>query len=177
MQVGRLEGRLLKLLAQLAGARLAVELGTFTGYSGLSIAEALPDDGRLVTFDMDPVATGVAKRYWARAPWGHKIELRLGDAREELVRFVATSGPIDFAFIDADKTGYRHYWDTLVPRMRRGGLIVVDNVLWSGHVLAPRDGDDDDHAIVAFNDHVAADDRVEAVLLTVRDGVFVARVK
>ena len=174
MQVGRLEGRFLKLLAQLAGARLAVEIGTFTGYSGLSIAEGLPDDGRLITFDADPVATEVARRYFARAPWGHRIELRLGDARE---RVLEVDGPVDFAFIDADKTGYRHYWDTLVPRMRPGGIIAVDNVLWSGHVLAPRVGEASDRAIVDFNAHVAADTRVEAVMLTVRDGLFVARVK
>jgi caffeoyl-CoA O-methyltransferase len=174
MQVGRLEGRLLKLLTQLAEARLAVEIGTYTGYSGLSIAEGLPDDGHLITFDKDPMATEVARRYFARAPWGHKIELRLGDARE---RVSEVAGPIDFAFIDADKTGYRHYWDTLVPRMRSGGIIAVDNVLWSGHVLAPREGEASDRALVTFNTHVAADERVEAVMLTVRDGLFVARVK
>jgi len=174
MQVGRLEGRLLKLLAQFAGARLAVEIGTYTGYSALSIAEGLPADGRLVTFDADPVAAEVAQRYFARAPWGDRIELRLGDARERLGE---VAGPVDFAFIDADKTGYRHYWDTLVPRMRPGGIIAVDNVLWSGHALAPRDGDDDDRAIADFNAYVAADDRVEAVLLTVRDGITLARVR
>ncbi len=86
------------------------------------------------------------------------------------------AGPIDFAFIDADKIGYRHYWDTLVPRMRSGGIIAVDNVLWSGHVLAPREGEASDRALVAFNTHVVADERVEAVMLTVRDGLFVARV-
>ena len=174
MQVGRLEGRLLKLLTQLTEARLAVEIGTFTGYSGLSIAEGLADEGRLITFDVDPVATEVARRYFYRAGWGHKIELRLGDARERLLE---VEGPIDFAFIDADKTGYQHYWDVLVPRMRSGGIIAVDNVLWSGHVLAPREGQASDRAIVDFNAKVADDERVEAVLLTVRDGLFVARVR
>lgn len=174
MQVGRLEGRLLKLLTQLTEARLAVEIGTFTGYSGLSIAEGLADEGRLITFDADPVATEVARRYFDRAAWGHKIELRLGDARERLLE---VGGPIDFAFIDADKTGYQHYWDVLVPRMRSGGIIAVDNVLWSGHVLAPREGQASDHAIVDFNAKVAKDERVEAVLLPVRDGLFVARVR
>lgn len=174
MQVGRLEGRLLKLLTQLTEAHLAVEIGTFTGYSGLSIAEGLADEGRLITFDVDPVATEVARRYFDRAGWGHKIELRLGDARERLLE---VEGPIDFAFIDADKTGYQHYWDVLVPRMRSGGIIAVDNVLWSGHVLAPREGQASDRAIVDFNAKVADDERVEAVLLTVRDGLFVARVR
>ena len=174
MQVGRLEGRLLKLLAQLAGARLAVEIGTYTGYSALSIAEALPEDGRLITFDADPEATAVARRYFARAPWGDRIELRLGDARERLAE---VEGPVDFAFIDADKTAYRHYWDVLVPRMRPGGVIAVDNVLWSGRALDPDEDDADARAIAAFNAHVAADDRVEAVMLTVRDGITVARVR
>ena len=174
MQVGRLEGRFLKLLALMAGARLAVEVGTYTGYSALSVAEALPADGRLITFDADPEATAVAQTYFARAPWGDRIELRLGDARERLSE---VDGPVDFAFIDADKTGYRRYWDILVPRMRPGGIIAVDNVLWSGHALAPREGNADDRAIAEFNDYVAADQRVEAVMLTVRDGITVARVR
>jgi len=170
MQVGRVEGRLLKLLVQMSGAKRAVEVGTFTGYSALSIAEGLPEDGSLTTFDKDPVATEIARRYWAEAPWGHKIELRLGDARAELAKLV---GPIDFAFVDADKTAYRFYWDTLVDKLRPGGVIVVDNVLWSGRVLAPER--ETDQAIVAFNRHAAADRRVEKVMLTVRDGILVAR--
>ncbi|PKN57825.1 MAG: methyltransferase [Deltaproteobacteria bacterium HGW-Deltaproteobacteria-14] len=170
MQVGRVEGRLLKLLVQIAGAKRAVEVGTFTGYSALCIAEGLPADGTLMCFDKDPVATAVARRYWAEAPWGNKIELHLGDARA-LVQQI--EGRIDFAFIDADKSGYRLYWDVLVDKLRPGGLIVVDNVLWSGRVLAPEQ--EDDHAIVAFNRHAAADRRVEKVMLTVRDGILIAR--
>jgi len=170
MQVGRVEGRLLKLLVELVGARLAVEVGTYTGYSALSIAEGLLEGGRLITLDKDPEATAVARRFFARAPWGHRIELRLGDAREAVH---AIEGPIDFAFIDADKPGYIHYWDVLVDKLRPGGLLVVDNVLWSGRVLAP--DSEDDRAIVAFNAHAAADARVEQVMLTVRDGVLVAR--
>ncbi|MFT7580582.1 MAG: caffeoyl-CoA O-methyltransferase [Myxococcota bacterium] len=172
MQVGTLEGRFLKLLVQLVGAKTAVEVGTYTGYSGLSIAEGLGDDGRLITFDMDPVATELASRYFAEAPWGHKIELRLGDARALVPR---VEGPIDFAFIDADKTGYIHYWDALVDKLRPGGLIVVDNVLWSGSVLTPKK--DSDHAIVAFNAHATRDPRVEHVMVTVRDGMMLARKK
>ncbi|TNF22766.1 MAG: methyltransferase [Deltaproteobacteria bacterium] len=170
MQVGRVEGRLLKLLVQLVGAKRAVEVGTFTGYSALCIAEGMADDGQLVTFDSDPVATEIARRHWAEVPWGKKIELRLGDAHVELPKL---TGPIDFAFIDADKTGYRFYWDILVDRLRPGGVIVVDNVLWSGRVLAPER--ETDQAIVAFNRHAAADRRVEKVMLTVRDGILVAR--
>lgn len=174
MQVGQLEGRFLKLMAQLSGAKTVVEVGTFTGYSALSIAEGLPADGRVHTFDIDPVATDMAKRYWAEAAWAKdKIELHLGDARALLKELVATSGPIDMAFIDADKGGYITYWDLIVPALRPGGLVIVDNVLWSGRVLDPQGADD--HHIVAFNRHAAADTRVEAVMLTVRDGVFLAR--
>lgn len=173
MQVGKLEGRFLKLLTQLSGAKLAVEVGTFTGYSALSIAEGLPADGQLHTFDIDPVATTIAKRYWAEAPWGDKITLHLGDARQDLASFVRTSGPIDLCFIDADKGGYKTYWDTLVPAMRPGGLLLVDNVLWSGRVLDPQDADD--HHIVDFDRHAAEDPRVELVMLTIRDGLILAR--
>ncbi len=174
MQVGQLEGRFLKLMAQLSGAKTIVEVGTFTGYSALSMAEGLPADGHIHTFDIDPVATAVAKRYWAEAEWAKdKITLHLGDARALLKDLVATSGPIDMAFIDADKGGYITYWDLIVPALRPGGVVIVDNVLWSGRVLEPQA--EDDHHIVAFNRHAAADPRVEAVMLTVRDGVFLAR--
>ncbi len=176
MQVGHLEGRFLKLLTQLSGARKVVEIGTFTGYSGLSIAEGLSEGGELHTFDIDPVATAMAKRYWAEAWWAKdKITLHLGDARALLGEYLATSGPIDMAFIDADKGGYIDYWDALIPALRPGGLVVCDNVLWSGRVLAPVH--DDDHHIVRFNEHVSSDSRVEAVMLTVRDGLFLVRKK
>jgi len=176
MQVGQIEGRFLKLLAQLSGARKVVEVGTFTGYSGLSIAEGLSEGGELHTFDIDPIATAIAKRYWDEAWWAKdKITLHLGDARALLAEYLVSSGPIDMAFIDADKGGYITYWDAILPVMRPGGLIVADNVLWSGHVLAPQH--EDDHHIVAFNQHVAADSRVEAVMLSVRDGMFLARKK
>jgi len=172
MQVGRIEGRLLKLLVQLSGAKRAIEIGTFTGYSSLSIAEGLPPDGTLICLDVSEEWTSIARRYWAEAPWGDRIELRLGPAIESLA---AIEGPIDFVFIDADKEGYESYWEALLPKMAPGGLLVIDNVLWSGSVLAPET--DSARAIVAFNDHVAADDRVEQVLLTVRDGITVARVR
>ncbi len=170
MQVGHLEGRLLTLLAQLTGARRAVEVGTFTGYSALCIAEGMAEGGRLVTCDIDEETTRIAQRYFDRAPWGSKITLALGRAAETLARL---EGPFDLAFLDADKESYRIYWDLLVPKMRPGGILVVDNVLWSGRVLDPQS--ETDHAIVDFNRHARADERVEGVLLTVRDGVLLAR--
>lgn len=172
MQVGRLEGRLLKLVAQLMGAKRAVEVGTFTGYSALSIAEGLATDGTLITCDKNEETGAIAQRYFDEAPWGHKIERRIGDARETLQ---SVDGPFDLAFIDADKTSYAAYWELLVPKMRSGGLILVDNVLWSGTVLAPET--DSAHAVRDFNEKVRNDDRVERVLLTVRDGIFAARVR
>ena len=170
MQVGPLEGRLLTLLTRLTGARLAVEVGTFTGYSALSIAEGLAEGGRLITCDVNPVTTAIAQKYWDEAPWGHRIELRLGDATETVA---AIEGPIDLVFIDADKSDYVTYWEALLPKVRAGGLMVVDNVLWSGTVLDPQE--DSARAIDAFNRHVLADERVEHVMLTVRDGITVAR--
>ncbi len=170
MQVGPLEGRLLTLLTRLTGARLAVEVGTFTGYSALSIAQGLADGGRLITCDINPVTTAIAQRYWNEAPWGGRIELRLGDATETVA---AIEGPIDLVFIDADKANYVTYWETLLPKVRPGGLLVVDNVLWSGAVLDPQT--DSARAIASFNSHVLNDDRVEHVMLTVRDGITVAR--
>lgn len=172
MQVGHLEGRLLKMLVALSGAKVAVEVGTFTGYSTLCIAEGLPADGHCHTFDIDPVATAIAQEHWAQAEWGHKITLHVGRAADTLAAFLTHTQP-DFAFIDADKPGYIVYWDLLVGAMPSGALIAVDNVLWSGRVLAPVSPDDE--AIVAFNRHVAADPRVEHVLLTVRDGLMLAR--
>lgn len=174
MQVGRLEGRLLKILAQLTGARRAVEVGTFTGYSALSIAEGMAEGGRLVTCDIDPDNTAIAQRFWDQAPWGDRIELRLGPALETLEGISdALGGPLDLVFIDADKVNYTNYWELLVPQVKSGGLLLVDNVLWSGRVLDPKE--DSDKAIAAFNAHVAEDERVEHVLLTVRDGIMMAR--
>lgn len=169
MQVGRIEGRLLKLLVRMSGARSAVEIGTFTGYSALSIAEGLPEDGRLVTCDVNEESVAIARRYFARAPWGGRIEPRIGPALETLAKL---EGPFDFAFVDADKPAYIAYWEALVPKMRAGGLIVADNVLWSGRALDPKE--ESDRGIAAFNEHVAADDRMEQVMLPVRDGITLA---
>lgn len=169
MQVGHLEGAFLRVMVRAVAARFVVEVGTFTGYSALAMAEALPEDGRLVTCDIDPINTRIAEEFWSRSPHGKKIELRLGPAVETLTRI---DGPIDLAFIDADKVNYGAYWDLLVPRMRPGGMILCDNVLWSGRVLDPQDATT--KAIAEFNRMVASDSRVEAVMVPLRDGVTIA---
>lgn len=169
MQVGQLEGAFLRLLVRLLRAKRVLEIGTFTGYSSLAMAEGLATGGRLITCDIDPVTTGMAKRYWARSPHGRKIELRLGPALQTLR---SLRGPFDLVFIDADKGNYSNYWEAVLPKVRRGGLVVADNVLWSGRVLAPKD--ESDHALRDFADRVRRDRRVEPVMLTVRDGLLLA---
>ena len=169
MMVGPLEGGLLRTLVRASGARRVLEIGTFTGYSALWMAAGLPIDGELISLDNDPASTKLATRYWAKSAHGHKIRLELGDAKETLSR---VSGPLDFVFIDADKRNYIHYWDTCLDMVRPGGLLVADNVLWSGSVLKPND--DAGRHLAAFNKHVAEDTRVEQVMLTVRDGMTVA---
>lgn len=170
MLVGRIEGQFLKLLVQLTGAERVLEIGMFTGYSALMMAEGLPGDGRLVTCDINPKAEEIARRYFNESPHGHKIEIRIGPALETIKTL---TGPLDLVFIDADKTNYSNYYEACMPLLRQGGLIVADNVLWSGKVLAP--DDDDTRAIVAFNERVQSDPRVENVCLTVRDGMMLAR--
>ncbi|MBI3546558.1 MAG: class I SAM-dependent methyltransferase [Gammaproteobacteria bacterium] len=172
MLTGPVEGTLLRMLVQISAARRILEVGSFTGYSALSMAAGLPDDGRLITCDIDTETTAIAKSFWARSPHGHKIESRLGPALETIQALPADM-QFDFMFLDADKENYVNYYEALLPRLRRGGLIAVDNVLWSGKVLDPKEKSD--HAIVAFNQHVARDARVEQVLLSVRDGVSLIR--
>ena len=169
MQVGLLEGRFLKMLVRLTGARNILEIGMFTGYSALMMAEGLPDDGRLVTCEIDPKAEAIAQRYFAESPHGNKITIRMGPALETINTL---SGPFDLVFIDADKPNYRNYYEACFPLVKPGGLIVGDNVLWSGKVLDPKD--DDTRAIVAFDKLVQEDPRVENVCLTVRDGMMLA---
>ncbi len=171
MMVGNTEGLFLRALVRATGARRVLEIGTFTGYSALAMAEGLPEDGNLITCDIDPDSTAIARAFWARSPHGARIELRLGPALDTID---GLDGPFDLAFIDADKGGYIDYWEAIVPIMRKGGVIVADNVLWSGRVLDPREPDD--KALAAFNEHVAADERVEQVMLPVRDGITVATV-
>ena len=166
MTTGRIEARFLKLLARLVGAKRILEIGTFAGYSALSMAEALPEDGELITCEIDPEAIVFAKRYFDLSPHGKKITLLEGAALDSLK---SISGPFDMAFIDADKENYSNYYEAILPMIRYGGLIAVDNVLWSGRVLDPKDKSD--KAIHQFNERVIQDKRVESVLLTVRDGL------
>ena len=172
MQVGRVEGGLLKILVAVTGARRVVEIGTFTGYSALSMAEGLPDDGELITCDINPEAARVAQSFFDRSPHGKKISLRLGDALETLSKLPRDLS-IDLAFIDADKERYVDYYEEIVPRLRKNGLIATDNTLWSGSVVDPQT--ESARAIARYNDHVMADPRVENVLLSVRDGLMLAR--
>jgi caffeoyl-CoA O-methyltransferase len=172
MQISHDEGELLTMLVRLTGARQAVEVGTFTGYSSICIARGLPADGHLLCCDVSDEYTSVARRYWERAGLTDRVELRIAPAVETL-RSLPAEPHLDFAFIDADKTGYPAYVDEIVPRLRPGGLMVLDNMLRSGGVLAPES--DDDRAIAALNEALVADDRVDVVLLPVRDGVSLAR--
>lgn len=169
MQVDRIEGEFLKMLVHLTGAQLVLEIGTFTGYSALMMAAGLPDDGRLITCEVDPKAAEIARRYFAESPHGSKIDLRLGPALETIK---SVTGPLDLVFIDADKPNYSTYYEASMALLRAGGVIIADNVLWSGKVIDPKD--DNDHAIVAFDKLVQSDPRVENVCLTVRDGIMLA---
>jgi caffeoyl-CoA O-methyltransferase len=147
-----------------------LEIGTFTGYSALSMAAALPDDGRIDTCDIEPAHVEVARRYIVRSPHGGKITIHLGPALDTIAQL---DGDFDLVFIDADKPNYASYFEAVLPRLSERGLIAIDNTLWSGRVLQP----EDDHsvAIAALNDRIVADERVVAVQLTVRDGVTLVR--
>lgn len=172
MLTGRLEGRTLKLLAQVSGARRVLEIGTFTGYSALSMAEGMPEDGKVLTCEIEPVHAAMAQRYFDASQHGKKIEIRMGPALETIA---GLQGPFDLAFIDADKENYPAYYERTLELIRPGGLILVDNTLWSGLVLKPHDRES--IAIDAVNKRIIRDDRVENVLLTVRDGLQVVRKK
>jgi caffeoyl-CoA O-methyltransferase len=172
MQISHDEGELLTMLVRLIGAKQAVEVGTFTGYSSICIARGLSDDGHLLCCDVSEDYTAVARRYWERAGVSERISLRIAPAVETL-RSLPAEPHLDFAFIDADKTGYASYVEEILPRLRSGGLMVLDNMLRDGRVLAPED--DDDRAIHALNEALLADDRVDVVVLPVRDGVSLAR--
>ncbi|OGI44357.1 MAG: methyltransferase [Candidatus Muproteobacteria bacterium RBG_16_64_11] len=172
MLVGPLEGALLKLLVKLTGARRILEIGLFTGYSALTMAEALPEDGALITCDIDAANAAIAQSFFDRSPHGRKIQIHLGAALDTLNTFPADRA-FDLVFLDADKENYINYYEAVLPRLKAGGLIVADNVLWSGKVLSP--SEKTDRAIVAFNTHVRIDPRVEKVMLGVRDGVLLIR--
>lgn len=171
------EGQLLSLLVQAIGARRAIEVGTFTGYSSLCVALALPDDGRLVALDIDPEATAIARRYWNEAGVAHKIELKIGPALESLDAMVLAGQDetYDFAFIDADKSGYDAYYERALKLVRPGGLIVFDNMLYGGEVLEEHPAERNAVAIKALNRKIGRDERVDQVLLPVSDGVLICR--
>jgi caffeoyl-CoA O-methyltransferase len=174
MQIAPEQGAFMALVTRLIGARRAVEVGTFTGYSSLSIARALPGDGTLLCCDVSEEWTAVARRYWERAGVDGKIELRIAPAVETL-RSLPAGEQFDLAFIDADKENYPNYYEEVLARLRPGGVIMVDNTLWMGAVVDPEATDDHTNAIRAFNDAVAADDRVDSVILTVGDGLTLVR--
>lgn len=170
MLTGRVEGRLLKLIVQMCRARLVLEIGMFTGYSALSMAEGLEEDGKVITCEIDPVAEKVAREAFASSPVGHRIEIRMGPALDTIR---SLDGQIDVSFIDADKTGYPAYYEEIIQRTRPGGILVLDNMLMSGGVLAPQD--EDSRAVAELNERIARDDRAENVFLTIRDGVQLVR--
>jgi caffeoyl-CoA O-methyltransferase len=174
MMVGPLEGRFLAFLVRALRARRVLEVGTFTGYSSICMASALPDDGRIVTLDVNAETTEIARRYAAEAGVVDRIDYRVGDAGETSETIARLEGPFDLVFIDADKSGYVDYYEAALPMLADSGLIVADNVLWSGHVVSEPE-DDSTRAIQRFNDHVRDDERVEQVLLTVRDGMTLIR--
>jgi len=174
MQIAPDQATLLRILVGALGARWAVEVGTFTGLSALAIARGLRPDGRLFCFDVSEEWTAMGRRYWERAGVADRIELRIGPAAAAL-RTLPEEPWLDFAFIDADKQGYPVYWDEIVPRLRPGGLVAVDNVLWEGEVVQPDKTGEDVEAIRGFNEKVLADERVESVMLAVADGLTVAR--
>ena len=170
MLSGQLEGTLLQILIGALQAQRVLEIGTFTGFASQMMAAALPEDGELITCDVDPKAIEVARTFFERSPHGHKISLREGPALETMR---SLEPGLDLVFIDADKENYVNYYEAALPLLAANGLIAVDNVLWSGRVLDPKS--DQDRAIVAFNEHVAQDERVTQVVLTVRDGVMLIR--
>jgi caffeoyl-CoA O-methyltransferase len=178
MQVGALEGRFLSLITRLMRARNVLEFGTFTGYSALAFAEALPADGRVTTLDLDPKATSLARELWDRSGLGGKIELILAPALESTQKLAAeiaagSRARFDLVFIDADKANYRNYYEASLALLNEGGAVLVDNVLWGGEVLAPEDNAG--RAIAEFNELIRNDSRVEKVLLPIRDGIYLIR--
>jgi len=176
MQIAPEQGAFMALLAKLTNARKYIEIGTFTGYSALSVALALPPDGRVVACDVNEEWTAMARKYWAKANVADRIELRLAPALRTLDGLIAAgeAGRYDFAFIDADKSNYPGYYERCLTLVRKGGLVAVDNTLWSGAVADPSKTDKDTVAIRAFNDAVHSDARVELSLLPIGDGLTLA---
>ena len=174
MKIAPEQGDLMRLITQLIRARNALEVGTFTGYSALCVARGLPPEGTLLCCDVSDEWTSIGRKYWEQAGVASKIDLRIGPAIDTL-RALRREEQFDLAFIDADKPSYAAYFDEIVPRLRSGGLLMVDNVLWGGSVVDPQASDENTTAIRAFNDKVSDDDRVEAVILPISDGITLAR--
>lgn len=176
MQISPDQGQFMQFLVHALGIRRSLEIGVFTGYSSLSVALAMPDDGRIIACDISEQWTSIARRYWKDAGVDHKIDLRLAPAVETLDALLAAgqADTFDFAFIDADKTNYQNYFDRAIQLVRKGGVIAIDNVLWSGKVADPAVNDEDTVAIRAFNQRLHGDKRVTITTLTIRDGVTLA---
>ena len=177
MQIAPEQGAVLRFLVEVLGARRCLEIGTFTGYSSLAVALALPEDGTIVCCDVSEEFTGIARRYWAEAGVAHKTDLRIGPAVDTLDALLADggAGTFDLAFIDADKGGYPDYWERCVALVRPGGVIAVDNVLWSGDVADPSNQDRDTVVLRQVNETIDADERVTPVMLSIADGMTLAR--
>jgi predicted O-methyltransferase YrrM len=176
MQIAPEQGQLMALLVRLMGARRAIEIGVYTGYSSLCVAQALPADGKLVACDVNEEWTRVARRYWAKAGVGHKVDLRLAPALQTLDALLESgeAQSYDFVFIDADKEGYGEYYERALVLLRPGGLIALDNVLWSGDVADPTAQDDDTIALRRLNEKLAADARVMLSMIPIADGLTLA---
>lgn len=177
MQIGPEQGQLMALLAKLVGAKRCIEIGVFTGYSSLAVALALPEDGRILACDVSEEWTAIARRFWREAGVEHKIELKLQPATRTLEQLLAAgeAGRYDFAFIDADKPSYDTYYELLLKLLRPGGLIALDNTLWSGQVANPDDRDPNTAALRVLNDKLHRDERIDLSLLPVGDGLTLAR--
>jgi len=174
MQISPEQAAFMQLIVKLTGVRRALEVGTFTGYSALAVAEAMDSDGRLIACDVSVEWTSIGKPHWAKAGVAHKIDLRIGPAADTL-RALPEGDQFDLAFIDADKGNYSVYFEEILRRLRTGGVLMVDNTIWSGKVVAPEPDDADSVALAAFNDALAADERVDVVLLTLGDGLTLAQ--
>jgi predicted O-methyltransferase YrrM len=177
MQIGPDQGAFMAMLVRLSDAYRCLEIGTFTGYSSTAVGLALPPHGKMVCCDVSREWTDVARRYWSEAGLADRIELRLAPAAETLEALLAEGATFDFAFIDADKSGYDMYYEGCLRLVRSGGLITIDNVLWSGAVADPSVNDEGTTAIRALNEKIAADERVDAVILPIGDGLTLARVR
>ncbi len=177
MQISPDQGQFMALLARLIGARRTIEIGTFTGYSALAVALALPEDGRMICCDINPDTTAIARRFWAEAGVAAKIDLRIAPAAETLDALLGAgeTGRFDMVFIDADKTAYDGYYERALRLLRSGGVVVIDNVLWDGAVAEKKDTSPATLALRALNAKIRDDQRVDASLLTLGDGVTVAR--